>query len=220
MAKYEKLIMQIDEALAEYGKARDRSKYDDLSDLTRAEIQFLINILSSTIHRLSVPGSMHRQNFDAIMKVDGCPGYIVPNLVGALVALRRDMKAGYIEEVSELIHSETFSDFLEMASHLADQNYKDPAAVLAGTTLEQHLRELSRKNNLCPEETAGKFKKADTLNAELYKEGVYQKLENKQVTYWLGLRNEAAHGNYGAYSAEQVRIMIEQIRDFITRYPA
>ena len=60
---------------------------------------------------------------------------------------------------------------------------------------------------------------ADTLNAELVKVGAYTNLDQKNVTAWLGLRNDAAHGNYEEYGKQQVVLMIDSIRDFIARNP-
>ncbi len=34
------------------------------------------------------------------------------------------------------------------------------------------------------------------MNTELYKAGVYGKLDNKNVTAWLDLQNKAAHAQY------------------------
>jgi hypothetical protein len=78
---------------------------------------------------------------------------------------------------------------------------------------------LTFKNGI-PIEAGGKPKKAEALNAELAGNTVYSKLEQKNVTSWLGLRNEAAHGNYGSYDAAQVDLMMQSVRDFIARYPA
>ena len=64
---------------------------------------------------------------------------------------------------------------------------------------------------------AGKSKKADTLNADLAKAGVYNKLEQKNVTAWLGLRNDAAHGHFQNYDASQVALLIQSVRDFLGR---
>lgn len=58
------------------------------------------------------------------------------------------------------------------------------------------------------------------MNADLVKAGAYAKLEQKSVTAWLGLRNDAAHGEYTAYDAKQVTLFISGIRDFIPRNPA
>ena len=62
--------------------------------------------------------------------------------------------------------------------------------------------------------------KADRLNAELAKRKKYQANEQKQITAWLGIRNDAAHGDYDKYSKEQVVLMVAGIRDFIARNPA
>jgi hypothetical protein len=112
-----------------------------------------------------------------------------------------------------------FADFLEMAEHLTDSGYKDAGAVIAGSTLEAHLRKLAVKYGLSPT-SGGRPTKADTLNAEIAKAGGYSKLDQKNVTAWLGLRNDAAHGNYAAYDKSQVTLQIAGIRDFITRNPA
>jgi hypothetical protein len=118
----------------------------------------------------------------------------------------------------------TFSNtLLEMASHLVDSGYKDAAAVISGSALEAHLRQLCLKAGLSIEISAGgdtRPKKADTMNSELAGASVYSKLDQKNVTAWLDLRNKAAHGKYSEYSKEQVVVLITGIRDFITRNPA
>jgi hypothetical protein len=58
------------------------------------------------------------------------------------------------------------------------------------------------------------------MNAELVAAGAYSKLDQKNITAWLDLRNKAAHGQYDTYSKEQVMILIAGIRDFIARNPA
>jgi hypothetical protein len=40
------------------------------------------------------------------------------------------------------------------------------------------------------------------------------------VTAWAGIRNDAAHADYGKYTAERVRLMIQGIRHFMSSYPA
>ena len=91
-----------------------------------------------------------------------------------------------------------------------------PAAVIAGSVLEQRLEDLSSKNLIHVTQN-GKFKKAETLNTELAAKSVYSKLDQKNVTSWLGLRNEAPRGNYTNYTSEQVRRMVAAIRDFLVR---
>lgn len=133
--------------------------------------------------------------------------------------MSHDIKAGYLISFEEVIHADIFSDFLEMADYLVSSGYKDASAVIAGSTLESHLRQLCKKTGI-PTEQNDKPLKADRLNSDLVKSGIYGKLDQQNVIAWLGLRNNAAHGNYNEYSKEQVKLLVSSIRDFITRNPA
>jgi hypothetical protein len=117
-----------------------------------------------------------------------------------------------------------FVDFSEIA-FLLDQGHKDAAAVMCGSELEKHLRKLCVSNGVdvfLPPNSAGEPqpKKAERLNADLASLNVYGKQEQKDVTAWLSLRNSAAHADYHMYNAEQVSLMVQGVREFITRYPA
>ena len=109
-----------------------------------------------------------------------------------------------------------------MATHLLSEGYKDAAAVIAGSTLEEHLRQLAGKHSVTTEHAQkGRTvpKKADRLNADLAKAAAYKKLDHKNITSWLNLRNDAAHGQYEEYSQVQVELMVQGIRDFLARVP-
>ena len=144
-------------------------------------------------------------------------------LAGVLDALRLDLESGYLKTVRELIHGELFGDFIELAEHLLGEGYKDAAAVIAGSSLEAHLRRLCDKAGIDTQVSTAKGtkpKKAEQMNTELAAADVYPKLDQKSVTAWLDLRNSAAHGHYNEYIKDQVTIMSSGIRDFITRHPA
>ena len=47
---------------------------------------------------------------------------------GILSAAREELAGGWLSTTKGLISAEIFSDFLEMAQHLLDEGYKDPAA--------------------------------------------------------------------------------------------
>ena len=55
---------------------------------------------------------------------------------GILLAVKEDFENGYLRTIESLISADIFTDFLEMASYLLDEGYKDPAAVLIGSTLK------------------------------------------------------------------------------------
>ena len=160
--------------------------------------------------------------FEKIQEIDGFNSYLeykVPEQVAVANALLSDIREGYLKSLEEIIRGELFADYLEMAAHLEEKGYKDPAAVLAGSTLEAHLRKLCDKHGVASV-SGGRPKKADTLNADLEKTGVYNKLDQKNITAWLDIRNKAAHGKYNEYTREQVKILIASVRDFINRHPA
>lgn len=147
-------------------------------------------------------------------------GPTVESSLGVLEAVLDEVNNGWYKSLRGIVSAELFSDFIEMANHLLDEGYKDAAAVMLGGTLEEHLRQLSRDNGIDLEvESRGNHspKKADVLNADLVKNGVYGKLDQKNVTAWLGLRNDAAHGKYGNYSKEQVTLFSQALNDFMAR---
>lgn len=144
-------------------------------------------------------------------------------IVGIVRALKGDLEDGYLYSFSELVRGEMFENLIEMAAHLLEEGYKDAAAVIAGASLESHLRQLSNKNSISIDYTAKdgstRKKKAEQLNQELGK-SAYRLFDQKQVTAWLDLRNNAAHGNYSEYDEDQVAKLIEGVGDFISKYPA
>ncbi|MEX0972281.1 MAG: hypothetical protein WDZ46_03385 [Solirubrobacterales bacterium] len=141
-------------------------------------------------------------------------------VAAALAAFRSDLQDGYLKTLEELIHADLFADFLEMASELQVKGFKDPAAVIAGSVLEEHSRKLAAVSGIPTAKPSGESLKASVINAELTKGGAYNKLVEKSVTAWLGLRNSAAHGEYDAYDDAQAAALIRDVRDFLVRHPA
>lgn len=107
-----------------------------------------------------------------------------------------------------------------MAEHVLDTGYKDPAAVMCGSVLEEHLRQLCLKNGIDTVTSRDRKdipKKADSLNADLARAGIYSKLDQKMITSWLDLRNFAAHGHYEEYTADQVKNFLSSVTEFMAR---
>jgi hypothetical protein len=220
MALQIEILKQIDAALASYNKLHSKSAHYDFSDFQEESISVL-TLMRDCIQRLAPPNSQFVLQMNEIVKGFSVTssGRMVPKVAGVLISLREAYASGYLTTVSELIHADLFSNFIEMAEHLSSEGYKDPAAVLIGSTLEEHLRQLCVKNGL-PTTFGGRPKKADQLNADLTNATVYSKLDQKSITSWLDLRNKAAHGKYNEYTKEQVQLMIQSIQDFMTRNPA
>lgn len=139
--------------------------------------------------------------------------------IGVAKGLLSDIQNDYLKSFEEILHGDLFNDFLEMAEYLSEKKYKDAAAAIAGSALEVHIKKLCGKFNV-PTMSGNKSKKTETLNTELVKAGVYNKSDQKTVTACLDIRNNAAHGNYSEYDNARVKLLIEQVRHFINRYPA
>jgi len=181
--------------------------------------QRLVTRAIAAVERLAPRGSRYVQDAShETLRRDG-PRSSLPTLAGILRALREDYEAGYMRSVEELIHADVFADFLEMADELHGKGYKDPAAVIAGSVLEEHLRKLAAANAVPVERADGKPRNADGINSDLAKV-VYGKLDQKSVTAWLDLRNKAAHGHHDQYDTHQVDGLIRDVRAFLARHPA
>ena len=143
--------------------------------------------------------------------------------IAIMQTIRAEIAGGWLFSVKGLISAEIFSSFLEMADHLLAESYKDAAAVMGGSVLEEHLRQLCKSNGIAiAEDRHGKSValKAERLNTELCKTNVYNMQEQQQVTAWLNLRNQAAHGHYTEYKIDQVKHFLQGLNSFMVRVPA
>lgn len=201
-------------------KLQARSEHRDLSDQGESDIHCALTGLRAAISRLARDNSTYVRQVAEIMKLSDYVGRKVVMILGVAQGLLEDAKNGMLASLQELIHADIFTSFLEMADHLLSNGYKDAAAVIAGSSLEEHLRRLATKHGISPTDVNGRPKKADLINAELAGAAAIEKLDQKNITAWLDLRNKAAHGRYAEYEAAQVALLIASIRDFITRCPA
>lgn len=163
-------------------------------------------------------GEQHPYYIDFNENVKKNMAYETEGGVNILTSIKNEIENDWLISFKELVSSEIFSDFFEMSIYLLKQKYKDPAAVMIGSVLEEHLRLLCRKNSVdisYEKDESTIAKKADTLNADLAKANVYGILEQKNITAWLDLRNRAAHGKYSEYTQEQVELMYQGVLNFI-----
>ncbi len=225
----QQLLEQLGLILKAYGDCKrqskydHQSKYDDLSDIDDAKIVELITRSTAAVERASGPTSVYARQIQDILARDVNDSVKMRRIMGVVQSLYADIENGHLQSVSELIHGEVFSDFLEMADYLLTEGYKDAAVVMAGGTLEAHLRKLCIKNSIpidIQTSNGTQPKKADGMNADLAGASVISKLDQKNVTSWLDLRNKAAHAQYSEYTKGQVVLMTASVRDFITRIPA
>jgi len=210
-------IQQLEQVLDRYKNAAGGG-WDDLHNHPRAEQSEIYTSLVAAIERLAPTGTAYYTSLQDVKK-GGFNYRVIPTLVGIAEALKVAYASGYLYRIEELIHADLFADFLAMGEYLLEEGYKDPAAVIIGGVLEEHLRKLCLKNSIAII-VNNRFKKADAMNADLTKSNVYNRLDQKNITAWLDLRNKAAHGRYTEYTDDQVGVALLGIRDFIARFPA
>ena len=211
---------QLEEIIAEHETALSQSSHSDASDVL-SEIQ-ISDLKMRCIAAIARYGGQNSLYFRQVAEIDKASEHLWTKmnlLTGVAKALLSDIRNDYLISFEETVHGDMFGDFLEMATQIIANKNKDAAAVLGGCTIEVHIRQLCAKYDVTTTFN-GKAKKTDTLNAELVKAGAYGKQDQKNVTAWLALRNNASHGNYDEYTMGEVKIFIAGIRDFITRKPA
>ena len=210
-------IRHLDDVIAQYEEMY-RSRPSAATDAQHREIYVR---LRAAVFRLAPKDSEYEQQGRSIDKYNKMTiKHQSDELVGIARSLRRDFNGGFISaSFAALVRAELFEDFLEMCDHLLSAGYKDPAAVVGGAVLEEHLRRLCLLNGV-PTLDKGKARKADSLNSDLAGKTIYSKLDQKSVTAWLDLRNKAAHGHFADYVAAQVELMLKGIGDFVARFPA
>ena len=175
-----------------------------------ASLSFILNIF----------GTEHPYYIDFDKDVNDAFRGLTDRGIGILKAIKSEIVGGWLVNFKGLVSAEIFSDFLEMAEYLLSENYKDASAVMIGSVLEEHLRQLCLINGIAVSyEKDGKMvaKKADKLNSELASANVYNKLDQKNITTQLDIRNKAAHGLYNEYTEAQVKLMFQSVVDIMSR---
>lgn len=220
MAKnnYANYIKHLDSIIEMYAHADKENGF-----LYASEANGLLARAEAAINKISGEGSAYTSRMRTILDGAYVDGYRAELIIGVVRALKSDLEDGYLYSFSELVRGEMFENLIEMAEHLVEEGYKDAAAVIAGASLESHLRELANKYGVSVDYIAKdgstRKKKAEHLNQELGK-NAYSLFDQKQITAWLDLRNSAAHGNYAEYDTDQVAKLIEWVGDFISKNPA
>ena len=177
---------QLQEILNDYDDFKKNSAFDDLTQVVAIEKEgtALITRCIVAVEQVAGMQSEYYKSAQHILNDQAATHSKLTRIVGITQSLLLNLQRGYLISFEERIHGNVFSDFLERADHLTDTGHKDAGAVIAGSTLEAHLRALATKNNL-PISSGARPTKADTLNAELKKAGVYELIDQKNVTAWL-----------------------------------
>ena len=205
--------------------AADASVAD--SNLPQNRVQELVQIAARggyLISKLYGPNSHYMDMFKVPLKDPSFKSMHsnwhghVSEIVGILKGVEHDIDSGMLLNLRSLLQAEIFTDFLEMSEHLLAEGYKDASAVLLGAVLEDSLRKIAEAHNISTVGANGRPLTIDPINVALSKAGIYNPLVQKQITSWANLRNDAAHGHFTKYDANQVKQMLLFVQKFCADY--
>ena len=193
---------------------------DELSELASWVIR-----LGQLIRHLYGENSQHFQSYTSASATGRFYSNLHSNnyahlsqMVGVAKTIKHDLENGLLVNFRAIAQADIFSDFLEMGEYLLQEGYKDAAAVIISSVLENGLRKLAEQNNVAVVTESGKQLTIDPLNAELAKREVYSKLIQKQITSWAHIRNKAAHGEFSEYNREEVQMMLLFVQNFMSEH--
>jgi hypothetical protein len=137
----------------------------------------------------------------------------------------RSAKAIYIDgqlfNLRKVVTAEVFDDLLEQAEHILSEGYFIPAAVIAGSVLEDGLRQICSRDGVPIPLNAT----MNPMNDALTKHGTYTALTQKKILYLAALRNDSAHGKWVNLPPQQIQArkndvegMILDVRRFLADY--
>ena len=138
--------------------------------------------------------------------------------IGILKGLVEDLEHGFLEKIQDLVATEMFTDFLDTADYLLTSGYKDPAAFLVGTVLENGLKKIAKKNNIPIQGQHGKEDGIGSLNKKLSQQQIYNELKRRSIHTWKEIRDNAAHGKFNEYNKDDVKTMINDVGRFLSEH--
>ncbi|HUY12747.1 MAG TPA: DUF4145 domain-containing protein [Terriglobia bacterium] len=134
---------------------------------------------------------------------------------GILEAAHGDYADGFFVQIRHLVRAELLDDFLAQAETLLKQGYHVAAASLVGAVLEDTLRKLCDKNTIVYDPAKSNL---NTLNTELARAEVYDRLVQKTITAEADLRNSADHGQFDKVKPKDVEDMVSWVRRFLEEH--
>jgi hypothetical protein len=217
------VLAQIDGVVGSRNQFQSRVSRNGPEDDDSFHTEHIISSARLAIERVCPPGSTLIKQMETVL-AGSDNDYVKADKITAIAAtLKGALENDHLVQFEELIHGELFSDFLDMAEHLLAEGYKDAAAVIAGGSLESHLRQLCIKYGIAITITkhgATNSKTASPMNDNLVGAKVYPPTQYKLISAFIGFRNDAAHGDYGKYTDGDIQTMIMGIRVFQGNYPA
>jgi hypothetical protein len=130
---------------------------------------------------------------------------------GILEAALVDFTQGFMADNKLLISAEVFADFLVQAEVLLENDYKDAAAVIIRSVLEDGLRRVCGAKKLQTNARAGIHDLAESL----LKANAITSVQFKEIEAKKEIGNRAAHGKFSEYTKQDVVAFHEFVQRFL-----
>ncbi len=111
-----------------------------------------------------------------------------------------------------------FTDFNKAKSKIFADKDKDDGARVLRVVLEKLIQKISQDNSINILNAKGKEEKISVLNDKLFNNNVINKVEYLENRTCLTIGNNAAHGDYGDYSLEQVEKFYKHTQTLLNSY--
>ncbi|WP_438000611.1 hypothetical protein WMF26_13095 [Sorangium sp. So ce185] len=153
-------------------------------------------------------GSHYKTAINLQEKIAVWKHQLAQEMFGVLKSAAEAWDRGYVFEIKELAEAEVEASLMDQAEELLSKGYHQPAAVLAGSVLEQHLRSMCARHGVATHNENGNPLTLQPLNAALYKADAYDGNTQKHILALGAIRNSAAH-EANATPEEAKRIVSE-----------
>ena len=133
-------------------------------------------------------------------------------MLAILRAAQTDYCEGFMVDAKLLVSAEVLTDILTQAEVLLDNDYKDAAAVIIRSVLEDGLRRICNANGISVSNRDGVAQLAD----KLVKNNSLTALQRKEIDANKQIGNDAAHARFDQYTADDVN----RFREYVLRFLA
>ncbi|SIR67111.1 hypothetical protein SAMN05421829_1324 [Aromatoleum tolulyticum] len=131
-----------------------QSSGDEIQGEELIEVSTWVTRLGQLIRRLYGEKSQHFESYSSALstnyfyKLHSNWNAHFSQMVGVARAIKHDLENGLLVQFKALVQADVFADFLEMGEYLLHEGYKDAAAVIIGTVLEDGLRKMAEANRV------------------------------------------------------------------------
>ena len=136
------------------------------------------------------------------------------NQLGIVKGARERLKS-ILTNIEGLLQADLFDNELDEANHLLDNNFIRAAGAVAGVVLEGHLKTQCKNHGIL---ITKKHPGINDLNEKLYKDGIYDLSQKRQIEWCADIRNKCDHKKETEPTKEEVLELIEKVDKIIKTF--